>query len=210
MIDLIIIGAGGHAKVCASVAEAQGKFRVIGFTEVYGATALASPVLGDDSTLAEQYQSGQRHAFVGIGNNAVRLRLAQDLRAAGWSLPTLIHPSAVVDTKATIGDGTLIGPGAIVNVDATIGFSCIINTGASVDHDCVVEDGCHVAPGARLCGTVTLGTASMIGAGAVVIPEIQVGQGATVGAGASVVANVEQGSVVVGVPAKARPQSGLQ
>jgi sugar O-acyltransferase (sialic acid O-acetyltransferase NeuD family) len=203
MIDLLVVGAGPHAKVCASVAQASGIYRVVGFVERPGVHASASPVLGDDSFLDAEFANGRRHVFVAIGDNRRRLEVAERLQSFGWTLPTLIHPSAVVDARATVGNGTLVAPGAIVNVDASIGFACIVNTAASVDHDCVVEAGCHVAPGARLCGTVHLGRASMIGAGAVVIPEIVIGEFAVVGAGAAVVSDIPASAVAVGVPARA-------
>ncbi len=202
VIDLLVVGAGPHAKVVASVARATGLYCIRGFTERSGSVASASPILGDDSILESEFAAGRRHIFVGIGLNDRRLEIARRLQSAGWTLPSLIHPSAIVDPTVVVGDGTLVAPGAVVNIDAVIGFACIINTGASVDHDCRVEDGCHVAPGARLCGTVRLGARCMVGAGAVVIPETTVGAGATIGAGATVIRDVAANDVVVGVPAR--------
>ncbi len=203
MIKLVIVGGGGHAKVCASVAEASGLYSLIGFLDRAGDQAAASPVIGDDSYLSELYTSGVRHAFVAVGDNQRRLETVETLLAQGWMLPTLAHPSAIIARRASIGSGTLVAPGAVVNVDSTIGNACIVNTGSSIDHDCVVDDGCHVAPGARLCGTVRLGRGAMIGVGAVVIPGRRIGQWATVGAGAAVIDDVADGVLVVGVPATA-------
>jgi UDP-perosamine 4-acetyltransferase len=202
MIELLIVGAGPHAKVCASVAHATERYRVVGFTERSDTEASASPVLGDDSILDREFANGRRHLFVGIGNNHRRLELVQKFEALGWTLPVLIHPSAVIDPTVVVGSGTLITAGAVVNVDASIESACIVNTGASVDHDCVVEAGCHIAPGARLCGTVRMGRGSMLGVGAVVIPGLTIGEGALVGAGASVVTNIPANAVAVGVPAR--------
>ena len=203
MIKMVIVGGGGHAKVCASVAEASGLYSVIGFLDQAGDQAAASPVIGDDSYLSALYASGIRHAFVAVGDNRRRLDMAETLLANGWSLPTLAHPSAIIDRRVSLGSGTLVAPGVVVNVDSSIGMACIVNTGSSIDHDCMVDDGCHVAPGARLCGTVQLGRGAMIGVGAVVIPGRCIGQWATVGAGAAVIEDVAAGAMVVGVPARA-------
>ena len=201
MIKLVIVGGGGHAKVCASVADASGLYSVVGFLDRAGDHAAASPVIGDDSYLSDLYVSGMRHAFVAVGDNRRRLDMAEALLAQGWSLPTLTHPSAIIDRRSSIGSGTLVAAGVVVNVDSSIGIACIVNTGSSIDHDCAVDDGCHVAPGARLCGTVRLGRGAMVGVGAVVIPGISIGPWVVVGAGAAVIGDVAEGALVVGVPA---------
>lgn len=45
------------------------------------------------------------------------------------------HPSAIVDARARIGNGTIIGPHAVIGPSVQIGASCIIGCGAVIGTD---------------------------------------------------------------------------
>jgi len=60
-----------------------------------------------------------------------------------------VDPLAVVGPRAEIGAGTLIGPGAIVGPDVRIGRACTIGANASVLH-ALIGDRVIVHPGARI------------------------------------------------------------
>ena len=64
-----------------------------------------------------------------------------------------IHPTALVDSGATIGDGTIIGPYAIVNDQVNIGENCEIMAHAYIDRFTELGSGVKVFPSAVL-GTV--------------------------------------------------------
>lgn len=85
---------------------------------------------------------------MGIGNNKLRGELIQKLQDCGYTLPTLVHPSAYVSRTATIGSGTVVEPKAIVNANSHVGEGCIISVGSIVDHDVEVGVCCHVNTGA--------------------------------------------------------------
>lgn len=200
--DLVILGAGGHAKVAVDACRVAGiAVRGLldrdsrGVTSVLGAT-----VLGDDSLLAELAASCDFH--VAITDAKTRLRLADQVIALGGALGTIRHPGAIASEAAEIGPGGMLAAGSVVNPGAHLGRCVIVNTAASVDHDCDLGDGVHVAPGARLAGAVVCGKAAFIGAGAVILPGVTIGAGATVGAGAVVTRDAPDGVTLVGVPAR--------
>lgn len=195
---IIIFGAGGHAKVIADSALAAG-LTVEGFLDdrLAGQRVLGIPVLG---TLSQWEAYRDRARFVlGIGDNRIRQRLAHSYPAA-WG--TVIHPTAVIGTDVTLGEGTVVMAGAVVNAGSRIGRHCILNTGAIVEHDNTLEDFVHVSPHATLCGTVQVGALTHIGAGAVLRNNCSVAAGCTVGAGAVVVRSLPTAGVYVGVPAR--------
>ena len=64
-----------------------------------------------------------------------------------------IHPTAIVDKKAEIGDGTRIGPYAIVNEETVIGENCEIYAHAYIDRYTRLGNEVKVFPSAVL-GTV--------------------------------------------------------
>jgi sugar O-acyltransferase (sialic acid O-acetyltransferase NeuD family) len=195
---LLLLGAGGHAKVVISTAKAQG-WQVCAAlddnSERWGSQIEGVPITGGLET-ATQWKEW---AFIAIGDNHVRSALSQRYQLC-WA--TLIHPTAWIADSAKIREGTLITAGVVVQPAAQVGRHVILNTACSVDHDCVVGDWAHVAPGARLTGGVQVDEGALIGAGAVVLPNIHVGAWSVVGAGAIVTHDVPPHTVVVGVPAR--------
>lgn len=197
--ELLVLGAGGHSKVVISVARALDVEVVAVFDDreqLHGNDVLGCPVRGP---IEMAVKTKVDHAVIAIGSNAARRDVASQIDLE-WA--TLVHPAAMVDPEAVIGNGTVVFAGGIVQPGAHIGRHVIINTGASVDHDTVVGDYVHVAPGVRLAGNVHIGNGALIGIGASVTPGMRIGEWATVGAGAAVVTPVRDRSTVVGVPAR--------
>jgi acetyltransferase EpsM len=203
---IVIIGAGGHAKVVADIARRAG-LAVAGFLDTVNPDRQGAPfqgvtVLGGLEQLDLLASKGVRQAVVAVGDCTARLHLAEYALGAGFMLPVLIHPSAVLAPDALVGDGTVLAAGAIVNPGASVGAHVIVNTAASVDHDCVVGDGVHIAVGARLAGRVTIGRGTWIGMGALVKEGVRVGAESIVGAGALVLEDVPDRVTAYGSPAK--------
>ncbi len=195
---IIIIGAGGHAKVIADIVIKSGE-TLLGFLDdaavgtVYGEYT----VLG---TVADCVKYADEARFIiGIGNNAIRRKIAEQY-ALDWA--TAVHPSAQIALGVTLGEGTAVMANAVINSDAAIGRHCIVNTAAVVEHDNVLGDYVHVSPHATLCGVVTVGDNTQIGAGATVIHVTNVCADCVVGAGSAVVADIDTAGTYVGVPAK--------
>lgn len=206
MTDILIVGAGGHARVVADLVRLSGTYRICGFLddnapERRGSAYEASTILGGIEALPE-LRGQVAHAVIAIGDNDARLGVAEQLAAHGYSLATLIHPTATVAASAVIGPGTVIMAGAIINAATVIGGNVIINTAATVDHDCRIADGAHIGPGTHLGGHITVGRAALLGVGCAVKPGISIGAGAVVGVGAAVVSDVEPRRTVAGVPAR--------
>lgn len=163
------------------------------------------PIVGDDSVWPELRGEGASHAFIGIGSvgdASLRRSVFSRVRAAGFEIIDVIHPSAIISASVTLGEGVIVLAGAVINAGAVIGSNVIINTAAVIEHDCTVGAHAHVATGARLGGAVHVGEGAHVGIGATVRQGIIVGEGAIVGAGAVVVAHVLPGTVVAGVPAR--------
>jgi len=201
---VVVIGAGGHAKVVIELIRAQGRYDVVGCTdrepklpEVVGA-----PILGSDDVLPDLYAKGIRHCFVALGDNALRRKVAARAMSFGFELINAISPKAIVSPTARLGRGVAIMAGAVINADATLGDLVIVNTRAAIDHDCQIGEAAHVAPGASLAGGVCIGPLAFVGAGATIIPGVNVGESTVIGAGATVVSNLGPNIVAVGVPAK--------
>ncbi|MCM1461041.1 MAG: acetyltransferase [Bacteroides sp.] len=193
---LIIIGASGHGKVVADIAERNGYQNIIfldddvtvkncGKYSVVGNSQDASHMEGD--------------VIVAIGNVKSRKRISEQYQNR---LVTLVHPDAIIADNVKLGAGTVIMAGTVINADAVIGNGCIVNTGSSIDHDCMIGDYVHVAVGAHLCGMVTIESDTWIGAGAVISNNISVCSNCMIGAGAVVVKDIKESGTYVGCPVR--------
>jgi len=204
---LAILGASGHGKVAADIAEQRGWHEIVFFDDAYPTKQHLEhwPITGTTQTLIEQIAQFSG-VFVAIGNNAVRLDRINQLAEINAPLITLIHPASVISQYSHIGLGTVVMAGAVVNPFASIDQGCIINTGATIDHDCRLAEGVHISPGAHLAGNVSVGRASWIGIGASVKQGMIIGQNVMVGAGAVVVKTVENHLTVIGIPATHKTQ----
>lgn len=191
MKRLLIIGASGHGKVCADIAERMGLWDEIVFADDNPPTEFPFPIIGKTDVTWDE------DCFVGIGDAEIRKKLSY-----GRKLVTLIHPAATIGSRVSIGEGSVVMAGAVVNPDSIIGTGAIINTGSSVDHDCRVADYAHISVGAHLGGTASIGESTWIGAGAIVINNVSVCAGCMIGAGAVIISDISDKGTYVGVPAK--------
>lgn len=202
---MVVIGAGGHAKVVVELARSCG-FEVVGCLDADDTPRLVvgAPVIGKDVMASSLLSDGVRFAALGIGNNRVRERIGGALEALGFTLPALISPNAVVSPSAAVEQGAIVMPGAVLNAECRIGPFSIINTSASVDHDCHLGSAVHLGPGSRLAGSIVVGDRAMIGVGSAVAPGISIGADATLGAGATAIHDIPPNAIAVGTPARAR------
>ena len=201
---VLIIGAGGHAKVLIDILRQENKLEIaglIGQSDEVGQTVLDVPVIGDESSLPALLASGVSALITAIGDNHKRLALATQAKALGFTLVNAISPRACVSSYARLAQGIAIMPGAIINAAACIEENVIVNSNASIDHDCRIRAYSHVAPGCALAGGVTVGKGVFIGTGASVIPGISIGDWSIVGAGSVVIRDLPDHAVAYGVPA---------
>ncbi len=199
---IYIYGAGGHGSVVAEIAEALG-YDILGFVDdnpgLSGTELLRWKVLGASDLIPE----GATVAL-GIGDNAVRAGLLQRARERGWSLPVLVHPSAVISPSAVLGEGTVVMAQVAVNALARIGEACILNTSCSVDHHCSIGTAVHIAPGVHLAGSVSVGDRTLVGIGSCARPGVRIGCDCVVGAGSVVISDIPDSCVAYGNPARLR------
>ncbi|CAH6784669.1 Acetyltransferase [Vibrio chagasii] len=198
-----ILGASGHGKVVAEVAELNGYQEISFFDDRWPSLTAVEHwcVSGDTNSLLANVKEYDL-IIVAIGHNATRCAKQRELKLAGGKFGVIVHPSAVVSEYTKIGLGSVVMANAVINPFSHIGNSCIINTGSTIDHDCQLADGVHVSPGVNLAGGVEVGENSWVGIGSQIIQLVNVGCGVTIGAGSSVIKNVPNFQTVVGSPAR--------
>ncbi|MEH8260729.1 acetyltransferase [Aeromonas veronii] len=197
-----ILGASGHGKVIAELAELNGFKEIIFFDDRFPELMQLAhwPVKGSTADLLALVQEFDL-VVVAIGRNSTRLQKLRLLQQTGAKLDPLVHPHATVSSYAKLGEGSVVMANAVINAFAAVGVGGIINTSATVDHDCVLADGVHISPGAHLAGGVCVGEHTWIGIGSQVKQFIRIGNQVIVGAGATVIRDIPDFKTVVGTPA---------
>jgi UDP-perosamine 4-acetyltransferase len=209
--NVVVIGAGGHAKVCVELLRAMGRsIAVCVGGHESSDFCLDVPVLHGDEHLIRLRAEGHTTAFVAIGANALRQHLAKLAIAHGYELINAISPTAVVSPTARLGKGIAIMAGVVVNADTFIADFAIINTSASVDHDGRIGEAAHIAPQCGIAGEVTVGARAFLGIGCKVIPGVSIGHDVVAGAGSIIISDVAPNSKVAGIPARKLNEKGRQ
>ena len=202
--QLAIVGASGHGKVIADIAEQLG-FSVKFYDDAYpNKTHIEHwPIQGTCADLIALHTTAI-DVVVAIGNNEIRQQKIQLLQQNNFNLITLIHPTAVISKYAVIAQGTVVFASAIINAFAKVGEGCIINTSAVVEHDCTIGDFTHICPNVALAGGVIVGSKSWVGIGSQVRQLITIGDNCLIGAGSTVVKHIPNNVTVLGSPAVPR------
>ncbi len=201
--QILLYGAGGHAKAVLEMVQAIGAFRIAGILDdnaaLTGTYVLGIPVLGTRELLPQLVDQGLRLAVNGVGGIIdlnVRLKLFDLLARYGFAFPILRHPRATVEPSAQIFEGVQVFANAYVGSSAILHEKCMINTGAIVSHDCEIGAYTHIAPGALLAGQVHVGEKALVGMGVTTMIGLKIGAGARVGNGAVLLADVPERAIV--------------
>lgn len=209
---ILVVGAGGHAKVVLDVLERMGTYEMVGLLDDnedrQGTIHAGHKVIGTlEGGLLQLRREGVQGAIIALGDNVRRRHVYLRAEQAGFAMVQAIHPSAQVGARVVIRGGTLVVAGVVVNADADIGVDVILNTGATVDHDCQIGAHVHISPGVHLAGRVIVGELTHVGIGAVVLPNLRIGRSCIIGAGAVVRNDIPDNVVVVGNPARILKQN---
>ena len=204
--DIIVVGAGGHCSTLLSVLRYYDQFNVIGIAD-RGIETTDEEISGYSvkyswNDLCDLYQKGTRYAVIAIGDNTERKELLSKLSRIGFSVPTIVHPTAVIEQDAEIEPSNVVCMGAKIGTKVSIGRNCVVYTGSNIDHEVQVGDHVFIAPGCNIAGRVTIGEGSFIGIGSTVKEKIVIGSNAVIGAGSVVIRDVPDHEVVAGVPAR--------
>lgn len=204
--NVVIIGAGGHAKVIADIIE-KSKDKVYGFLDdhIEKETVIIKQkeikVIGkvkDCIQLQKEYP--ELEFIIGIGNNYSRKDIVETYPNLKYYIA--IHPSSEIALDVKVEKGTVVMANTCINTSAQIGRHCIINTGAIIEHDDIIEDYVHISPNATLSGTVVVKELTHIGSGAVIKNGINICEKCIIGAGSVVVKDIYESGTYIGVPSK--------
>lgn len=199
---IIIIGAGGHARMIATSILKNKNMELAYFISDYkktkNETIFNIPVVSINNIKNKDLY----YYIVGIGNNKERKNIYNNLKKERKKLISIIDNTAIININVSIKKGCFIAPGVIINTGTVIKKNTIINTGSIIEHDCQIGKNCHLAPGIKMAGYVKVGNCSFIGIGSSIKDKISIGNNVTIGMGSVVINNIKNNIIIVGIPAK--------
>lgn len=173
MKKVLVYGCAEFGQVVRNLVKNCGH-EFVGFIDDYND---GKDVLGNYEQVKENFPpkviyhpDSAYYIVIGVGYKSLRDRWSIYQRALldGYRLVSLIHPQAIVDKTAKIGEGVIVMAGAVVDYKAEIKDLAVLWNGVVVSHDSVVGENTFLSPNSTICGGVSIGRDCFIGAGAVV------------------------------------------
>ena len=188
MKDIVIIGAGGHAKVVLDILleinKVENNINILGFLDdkkqgnIYNIS-----ILGKISDLKKVIKNWKSINFIiAIGDNKLREEIYKKNQELKFM--TLIHPSAVIGNYTSIGNGTIVKANTTIGIGTKIGKFCLINSNVSVEQDCIIEDFVHIYPNVSIYGNN------------IIKDRLEIKSNSCIGEGKKIKDNIEFGEVV--------------
>jgi len=208
MKDLVIIGAGGHARAVAWLVEEinqeRDSWNLIGFIDEdatrKGLVMNGYPILGSFEHLNGAITKA--YAVCAVANPQLKKKLIGKGLQAGYKFVNLIHPNVRMSKHISMEEGNMICAGNIIGVNVSLGNHIIINFNCTIGHDSVIADLCTLAPAVNVAGNVAIGQGCDIGIDSTIIQGVAIGEWTVLGAGAVATKDLPPYCTAVGVPAK--------
>ncbi|MDO4602498.1 MAG: phosphotransferase [Eubacteriales bacterium] len=163
MKRLLILGAGGFGQMVKETALQLGYEEVVFLDDA----AFGKDVIGKCCDYVAKHEE-YKQAVAAFGNNHTRLFWTDKLLEAGYEVPAVVHPSAVISPSAVLEPGCFVMQRAVVNTHTRVGRAALVNSGAVVDHDSVVCAGAHVGLGSVVKANCTIEQEKKVEAGEVI------------------------------------------
>lgn len=199
--QVAILGAGGHGRVVSAILRAN-QIKIHGFFDdsYAGSPEIiqGAPLLGRFEDIVN-FKDNIQTVYLALGNNLIRKRYFDFLSTHNFLLPSISHPTAIIESDAVIDYASTVCLGAIVATEVKIGKGCIINTGSSVDHESTIGDFVHLAPKVAIAGRTSIGDHTFVGINTAIADQLTIGKNVVIGAGSVILSDVADGAKVCGI-----------
>ena len=196
---VIVLGAGGHAKVIIDILS-QKKINILGMATLNNSKKANYDfkIFSDEEVIAN-FDSEEINLVNGLGslpNDNKRYELSKKYLDFGYKFINIIHTSSIISKSTKILDGAQIMAGVIIGPGCKVGEGTIVNSQSSIDHDCEIENYSHICPGVVCSGNVKIGSFVHISTGVSIINNISIGDNSIIYPGVTLVKDVPKNSIV--------------
>ena len=155
---LLILGTRTLAVEVLDLVGDTDDFEVAGFVENMDRSLCDHPIEGFPVFWIEDIQrmAATHWAVCALGTTK-RFQFTEQVAKLGFRFATIVHPSARISGRSTIGAGSIVSVGVIIATHTFLGEHVFVNRGALVGHHTSIGDHCSIMPGANIAGSCTIG-----------------------------------------------------
>lgn len=125
-------------------------------------------------------------------------RLAVDARR----FTNVLHPTAAVSRRASLGNNVLIMAGAVIAGNAVVGDNVCVLPNSVIHHDVVIGSWSLIGSAVAIAGGAVVEENCYVGSGSSIMQGVRLGAFSMIGLGSNVIRDVGPGAVVAGNPAR--------
>ena len=206
--SLIIVGTGLFPEVARCYFEEYSDYEVTAFSchqeykkedTIYGLPLIAI------EQLSSHYKPSEITLFVAIGYkhmNKMRQKVYEELKAAGYSFATFIHPNVKIWDNSVVGENVFVFEDNTVQPFTHIGNNTIIWSGNHIGHHSHIGDHCFISSQVVISGSCQLGNNLFVGVNAAFHDGLQIADETLVGAGVVITKDTKSKEVFVSTRTK--------
>ncbi len=206
--NLYALGVGHNTPVMIDLAEDCG-YHIKGLFHYdetrTGEIYCGYKIIGSFKDLFSMEDLGGMAFLLTMGNMDIRAQLLSKIMSMGGSVPTIIHPQAVVSRFATISSiGVYVNCFSHIQAGTTIGMGTVVLSGVIINHNNKIGKHCFFADNSLLGAYTEMQDFAFMGQGALSISGKvhTIGTHAYIGARALLTREVPPHATMIGIPAK--------
>ena len=201
---LLVIGGGdGAVQILDILAKTPDQRAVAIFDDnpsLQGKTIGGVPVTGgiQMDCIVDLFDKGEFDAAVISISTIIKLRaeIFEKLKLRGVRFANVIHPSAIIGSNVSIGEGNVIMAFCHIGACAAIGDNNFISAYCSIEHHNTLGSHCSFGPGVVTSSRVKFGNRVRCGTGIYIEPKITIGAEAVIGSGCILWNNVPDRAIL--------------
>lgn len=197
MKNIILYGAGGHAKSCIEILSNLKKFKISYLISINDERKklFRSKIINEKNLILKKKQN----ILIAIARHdqiKKRSEVFSKYKRLGCVFPKVISKSAYLSKNSTVLEGSIIMNNSLININARIGKNCVINNFSLIEHDASIGDHTIVSTAVKINGNAKIGKKCFIGSGAIISNDIVIGDNCKIGAGKVIMKNVSSGQII--------------
>ena len=156
---------------------------------------------------SKRFNIDKTKIVIALGEPKYRAMLAEKVLEKGYSLASIIHPTASISPTANIEAGVVIRMGCVVSADSVVRQNTWLQNYVVVGHDAVIGENCQISNFVSISGNAVIGDNVYIGPSAVIREKRNIGNNVIVSMGAMVTNDVPDNKIAIGNPAHSMVQN---
>ena len=208
--DLILIGASNNfyeiSEIIRAINKIEIKYNIVGVLDddvsTHGQLKHGVNVLG---SLDEAKKISNVKFVFGIGSSKtknIRHKIIDLIGIEESKYETIIHPTAIVDPSAIIGNGCILHSGSFIGNNARLESFVTVAVNSAIGPFAVLEKFSMITSLVVVLFGAKIGRSAFVGSNSCIAENVNIGKGVIVGAGTVISRNIPSGTFFLGNPCR--------